>query len=188
MISAKQTMLPSIHLKLTEHEKGKLSLELPLFIRISLLLIAGILFFGLILPSLGDGQLFSRSNAIPSILFLVVLLGALYRDRWIWDSEANTMERHVGLLFLYGRKTAAISELASVQIVEIVQGPTPYRALRKDEGGSSRRSMYMLTVFEKNATRHRLEMFKGGKYEELEKIGNRIAELCNIPLVTEETS
>ena len=62
-------MLPSINLKLKEHEEGKLSLELPLFVRVSLLLIAGIVFYVLILPTPGDNQLFSRSNTIPVILF-----------------------------------------------------------------------------------------------------------------------
>lgn len=52
-------MLPSINLKLIEHERGRLSLELPLFVRIALLSIAAIVFIGLILPASREDQLFS---------------------------------------------------------------------------------------------------------------------------------
>lgn len=98
------------------------------------------------------------------------------------------MERHLGLLFLYKRKTVAIADLDRVQLVVVVRGPPPLRAVQREEGKRSRRDMYMLTVVEKSGVRHRLELFRGGKYDELERIGRRVAEFCGIAFVAEEAS
>ena len=101
-------MFSGIHLSLVTYSQNKIALRLPAYLKIMLLLVA-ILFLYIALDTVGLDENAEPTGFTvhpgPLVMAVAALLGVFYRDRWLWDGSRNLMQRQIGLLFLYKKKT-----------------------------------------------------------------------------------
>lgn len=184
-------MFSGIHLSLVSYEEDKIALQLPVYLRIFLLMVTLVFLY----VSVSVGEPFGeqglgvltlapqlRLHSFPFALFVLALTGALYRDRWVWDRPNNVMQRQKGLVLWYSKEEVAISELMCVAISRVRQEPSLLRA-RDGEGLENRFTYtYMLSVFDRDDNQYRVETFKGITYDRLKEHATAIARLCDIPI------
>ena len=161
---------------LRERGEDKLIYSTPLGFRIIFLVIAAFIVFSVL--SASEGPLFSRFNGVSIFIVLICLVAALYLERWIFDKEANSFERNVGVLFFYSRKSVPLDSLRRVVLYE----PGLKFAERPAYSRWMTRKAALVSVVDEDGTFYKLDMVKGGAVNQGRRIAETLSIFCGIPL------
>ncbi len=128
--------------------------------------------------AVSGGSFFARSNIFSLVIAGICLFAALFRERWIFDKDANLFEKDVGFLFFHARKRAPLDALQKV----LLQGPAfqqvdPPALLRWNA-----RKTVTLSVVDRDDRLHRLDMVNGGSVRNMRRSAERLSAFCAIPL------
>ncbi|MFQ3547008.1 MAG: hypothetical protein SNJ56_01620 [Termitinemataceae bacterium] len=101
-----------LHSKITK--SGQLVLHIPLGLRLSIIIIGLIILLVSISPFDNEQGI---QFALPSIIILCILLfGALYEERWIFDPQSETITFLFGLLFVTKKVRIQFKDIAEIKI------------------------------------------------------------------------
>jgi hypothetical protein len=125
-----------------------------------------------------DGSLFKRVNLVALIVVGLCLLAALYLERWVFDKDANRLERNIGLVFWYSRRRYPLDALQKVVLEE---PGVKYRDRPKLLRRASRRTA-MLCIVDRNGSVHGLDIVKGGAIREIRMSAQLLSDFCEVPL------
>jgi hypothetical protein len=174
----------------------KLVYEIPLWYRIMMIAILGILLFAL-----------SQSEGTPGLLgwiFLILtVLAAVYEERWTFDAETRQIRHRFGLLFAARSLRLSMDSVSAFRLQPYVRGTLPgsedeksenARALAESRGtqspgdlGLKRRPIFkrpFLTLACESADgAYLLNTVPARRGAVLRLVGSRIADLCGCTLV-----
>lgn len=168
-------------LSLRRVESGRLTLLVPLRVRLLPALVSGWLLY--VLAGAGGA---GGPRLVALAVFTLCLLAALYDDRWVFDGNKKKVTRRFGLPFA-ARETSL--DMASLRRV-IVGGRILARAASTGAGAGADPeqprcaigSFASLCLEDASGNRHRLERYGGARAGELRAVAAEIAALCNVPL------
>lgn len=103
-------------------EFQELVLGLSIAYRVMMAALAAILISGMAVAA-GDGRPVTLpGDAVPLGIVALCLLGAAYRDCWVFRPAAGACERHVGLAFLCKRTDVPLASISGVEVSEYLRG------------------------------------------------------------------
>ncbi len=175
-------MIGGFRLALSRMSRGRLALTVPLAFRLLLLVFGLMLAFALLAVSPGGlrGVLIS-ANGIPLALCLISLIGASYRESWIFDRERDDLTSLTGILVIRRRRSWTLSQLARVEVGQFIRG-RPYA--RSDlRPGLFVRPMLTLSLHTKEGGVLRLELYGFSQRSRVRQYAQRIAAYCGISFV-----
>ena len=134
----------------------------------------------------GDIAVISARNAVPLGLAAVMLLGALYHERWRWNLAHRQVEHRVGVGPLAYSQHWPLAGVRSLRLGGVLialppeegQGRLPMGRVRLD----LRRSAVHLSLVDEQARVRRIELVKGPNGHQLVEMARAIASACGLPL------
>lgn len=140
----------------------------------------------------GDGRPVTLpGDAVPLGIVAFCLLGAAYRDCWIFRPVAGDCERHVGLAFLFKRTTVPLSSISGVEVSEYLRGGpvdsapldrTRYAAGRLPLGRLKPRSFVTLSLIAGERT-IRIDHAGGATADRMVTVGAELAAFIGVRLI-----
>ena len=130
-------------------------------------------------------------DAIPLGLIAICLLGALYRDCWIFKPAADTCERQIGLAVLCKRTSTRLSSLKRVEVGEYLRGsPVDSASLDRTEHAQGRqslgrikpRSFVTLSLIDADEQTIRIDHSGGSTADRMVAIGRELAGFIGVEL------
>ncbi len=173
-----------VRLELQREQPDRLSLSIPLRVRLLPGVVSGWLLYALIGAG---GSPVGGPRAAALALFAVCALAALYDDRWIFDLNKRKVVRRVGLLFAAREIAFDMAELRRIVLSGRIVSSGP-GAGDGGSGGSNapRRAgigSYAIVSLEDTAgTCRRLEQYRGTRADDLRAVAAEIAAFCSVPL------
>ncbi len=162
-------------------EKGKDRMVYSTSIGFRVVFLGTALVIILSIASVSEGPFLARFNVFSLIILFVCLFAALYLERWTFDKKANLFEKNIGILLLYARKKAPLDSLQKVVLHEpVVKFADRPKLLR----WTSRKTA-LLSVVDRDAKVHRLDVVSGGSVREARRSAERLSVFCGIPLEDE---
>ncbi len=128
--------------------------------------------------SVPEGTFLSRLNAVSLVIIGLCLFAVLYRERWLFDKEANAFERHIGALFLYARRRRPLDSLAKVVVRETGPEGTGKPGLLR----MGPRRMAVLSVVDRDNKAYTMEMARGASVQLLRQSAERLSAFLGVPL------
>lgn len=131
-----------------------------------------------------------NSNIGPVFLTLACLLCGSYYEAWIFNSKRRAIEHHHGFFLLFKRKQIAMQDLEAVQLSRFIKGqPGKMKKPVAEEGRSFfQPELHKLTLFTKEGTAYDVEILKSIHQKSLAQKAQAIADICQVPLVHEDSS
>lgn len=99
---------------------GALVLHIPLALRISILAIGLIIIAASLIPSSDGAQ--SHLGVTTVLLCIVLLLGALYEERWTFDPATRAIKFRFGLLFLAKTMSIPYDQVDEIRVERAMKG------------------------------------------------------------------
>jgi hypothetical protein len=141
------------------------------FAVIALLILAAVV-------SVSDGSISIRPNVIALILLVACLYACVFLEQWVFDREADTFEKNVGLIFLYGTKKGSLQSLSKVVLdVYLKSGGGKTKT-----GSIVSRKPVTLLLKDREDKIYKVDIARGIGVEELRRTAKRLSEFCEIPL------
>lgn len=109
-----------LRLYLKETRKGTKKYALALWFRIVCICFCLLMLYGAFI-SITEGTVTSMI-IIPSILFLMSLFGACYRETWEFDREKATVTSVFGFACFVKKETFSFSDIVQIQLIHFVRG------------------------------------------------------------------
>ena len=106
-----------ISLRMRTDGGGRLVLDLGLRFRLIFLSFAAVVAFAMVVAS--------TINVVPLLLFLILLVGAAYEERWVFDPGSRTLCSRHGLLVLARTRRWTFSEFRAVEYTSYRIGSVP---------------------------------------------------------------
>lgn len=142
------------------------------------------------------------SEAAPGFLawliLTMLLLAALYEDKWIFDAAEQTATHRAGLLFASRARVITFADITAYRIVPFVKGTVPGTADEKEENEAALRGGRPESISFRQArhkkpflsleiecmddSRFLIDHVPARKAEDLRAMASRIAALCGKPL------
>jgi hypothetical protein len=163
-------------LTLKNSGKNKMVYSTSLGFRIVFIGIA--LLISLTFINVSNGLSFQHTSAFALVLFFACLVAALFLERWVFDKDSNLLEKHVGLVFLFGTKKADLQSLTTVVLDRFWKNS---EAKTKAGRMLSRRPV-ALYLKDREGEVYKLDITRGFGIEELRRTAQRLSEFCDIPL------
>ncbi len=142
------------------------------------------------------------------VLLVVVLLGALYEERWIFDPSSQTVSNRQGLIVLSRRRSWNFHEIDSIEYTTYRVGSNPRTASedsgnhgddggRRSRGGEedgtapgrfgnldalSRRRFFRYSIILTDGSSIRIELRRVRRWPEEKRIAEEIARTLGVPL------
>lgn len=114
-----------IRLQPRNRPDGSLELHLPLSFRVFFAVLAIVVGLGMAgAPQIG---------LFPTIVLLVLVVGALYEERWLFEPSSGTITSRHGLLVLNKKQTWSFSDVDSVSSSFYLRGSVPGSAPPSEE-------------------------------------------------------
>ncbi len=146
------------------------------------------------LVAAGDGgrPLTLLGDAIPLGIIAICLLGAAYRDCWIFRPAAGACERQIGLAFLFKRTNVPLASIGSVEVSEYLRGGpidsapldrTRYAAGRLPLGRLKPRSFVTLSLIDADERTIRIDHSGGSTADRMVTVGRELAFFIGVELV-----
>ncbi len=107
-------------LKSKRTKQGTLVLHIPLRLRLSIITIGLIILAASLIPILEGTQ--TQLGVATIALLIILLLGALYEERWIFDPAARTISFRFGLLVLAKTMTISFDQGDELTVEKPVKG------------------------------------------------------------------
>ena len=172
-------MIGGFRLALSRLSGGRLSLAVPLAFRLLLLAFGLMLAFALLAITPGGLRgVLIPTNGIPLAICLLSLIGASYRESWIFDREQDDLTSLTGILMIRRRRRWTLSQLARVEVGQFIRG-RPYA--RSDlKPGLFVRPMLTLSLHTKEGSVLRLELYGFSQRFRVRQYAQRIAAYCGI--------
>ena len=134
----------------------------------------------------GDIAVISVRNAVPLGMAAVLLLGALYHERWRWNLAQRRVEHRVGVgpaaysryWPLTGVRSLRLGGVLITLPPEEDRGRLPLRRMRLD----LRRSAVHLSLLDDRGRVRRIELVKGPDGHRLVEAAQAIANACGLRL------
>jgi hypothetical protein len=133
----------------------------------------------------GIGEIFARANTIPLVLCAISLLGAAYREQWLFDKNTDRVTHYAGILSIGVRRELKLSELESVEVGQFIRGRPHAPANTKPSLLS--RPFLTLSLFGKDGKEHRLEFYSFSQKLRVREYALAISSYCGIGM-TDYTS
>ncbi len=138
------------------------------------------------LTTSGDVAVISVRNAVPLGMAAVLLLGALYHERWRWNLAQRRVEHRVGVgpaaysryWPLTGVRSLRLGGVLITLPPEEDRGRLPLRRMRLD----LRRSAVHLSLLDDRGRVRRIELVKGPDGHRLVEAAQAIANACGLRL------
>ena len=176
-------------------EKGNGVMEYAISIVFRIVFAAIALFILIAIISLASSDPDSEtSNAVPIIIFVICAAAALYNESWIFNRGKQTLERRLGLLFIYKRNSYSLDNFERV----VITGSKEPAGEKDDEdrpkllgfgkGIPSGRGFGVLLLEDKDENLLKLDMVKKRHLNEIRFTAKKIAEFCGISLIDETVS
>ncbi len=172
-------------LKSKKTDSGILILHIPLMLRLSIVAIGIIIFLASFIPLLEGSQ--AQLGVSSVILLIILLFGALYEERWIFDPKNKLISFHFGLILLSKKMHIQFSQVSEISIEKSVRGKAQLPAEEKEParqqswfGNLFRPKVFInLVLYLNDAERLIIESGNPRKEERLIDIKNQIEELIN---------
>lgn len=134
----------------------------------------------------GDLAVLGARNAVPLGMAAVMVLGALYHERWRWNVERGRVEHRVGVGPAFYSRYWPLSGVRSLRLGGVLitlpseegRRPLPVRLMRFD----LRRSAVHLSLLEDRGRVRRIDLVKGPDGHRLVEAAQVIADACDLPL------
>jgi len=179
-------MIAGFRLSLRRLPDGRLSLAIPPWFRLLLLAIGVILLFALLATSPdGVAGIFDRANVIPLVLCAVSLLGAAYREQWLFDKTTDRVTHYAGIYSLGIRRTLSLSELENVEVGQFIRG-RPHAPANTRPSLLSR-PFLTLSLYGKDGKEHRLEFYSFSQRARVREYALAISSYCGIGVIDHTT-
>ncbi len=181
-----------IPLTLTEARDGRLAYGLPVWYRIMM---------GAIVAVIG-AALFAAGQppaVLGWIIFGLVLLAALYEERWTFDAAGSLITHRAGLVFLARKTEIALAAANALRLQPFVRGTIPGSAdeaaenkaalegLRSDDSGGKRafyKKPYLCLVVEtSDGARYLVDAVPARRSQDFKATASRIASYLGKPLL-----
>jgi hypothetical protein len=178
-------MFFSSRLVLKRFPDGRLALTFSPALKLVLLVIAAFLLYAAASTSPAGVGLLSRANTIPLLLALLALLGAAYRERWIFDRSAGRLLYQFGLVFLHSNRVIALETIKEVRLARFIKG----RLAGKQESGRSfwQRTVLTLSLADREGRLYRLETYQSGNPQQVLQTARELSDYCGLPLLSWES-
>lgn len=179
-------MLVGFRLVLRSRSDGRLSLTIPLWYRLLLAAIGALILVALVVsPATEERRIFAPQNTLALIITGLALLGAMYRERWIFDKAADSVIHQFGLVFAHGNRRLRMSELGAVVVERFVKGRLDAPS-GVPSGTPARRSpahspMLALSLRAADGRLHRLESYAASQGPRLESVAGALSAYCGLP-------
>ena len=181
-----------IPLSLTSPRPDRLVYGFPVWYRVVMggivAVVCGALF-------LGD----TRPGAFAWVVLVVLLLAALYEDRWSFDGRDGRAEHKAGLVFWARTVALDFAQIERFRVVPLVRGTIPgtedekasneaaLKGERADDGSLKRerhKKPYLSLEIEcLDGARYLVDHMPARKAEQLRLMASRIGDLCGKPVV-----
>ena len=179
-------MIAGFRLSLRRLADGRLSLAIPPWFRLLLVGIGVILLFALLATSPdGIGGIFDRANIVPLVLCAVSLLGAAYREQWLFDRSRDLLTHTAGIFSLGTRSTMSLSQLQEVEVGQFIRGRLHAPADTKP--GLLSRPVLTLSLYGKDGEEHRLEFYSFSQRAKVLEYALAISSYCGIGMIDQTT-
>ena len=134
----------------------------------------------------GDLAVLGARNAVPLGMAAVMVLGALYHERWRWNVAQRRVEHRVGVGPAAFSRNWPLTEVKSLRLGGVLialpsdgeRGRLPVRLMRFD----LRRSAVHLSLLEDRGRVRRIDLVKGPDGHRLVEAARAIADACGLPL------
>ncbi len=143
-------------LQLRTLKSGSLVITVPLYIRILMLLMAGIVF---------AASFFSSFSAGSIAVIVILLLAACYEERWHFDRQNQQLSFRFGLLFLAKKVEMPFATIRDI----VIENFTKRRSLGKST------TYYRLVLYSTDEQRLIIESVVQNKLSKLTDMGKAIA-------------
>ena len=114
-----------IKLRLRHTSDGRLILELGYGFRIMFAVLA-VVFAAATLTG-------EQVSALAVVIIAILVLGALYQERWEFDSATQTLHARHGLIVVHRHRTYQVAAIATVEYADYYAGTVPGAAVPQDE-------------------------------------------------------
>ena len=134
----------------------------------------------------GSVAVISVRNAVPLGMAAVLLLGALYHERWRWNLAQRRVEHRAGVGPAAYSRYWSLAGVRSLRLGGVLitlpsaegRGRLPQRLMRFD----LRRSAVHLSLLDDRGRVRRIELVKGPDGHRLVEAAQAIANACGLPL------
>ena len=183
-----------IPLVLSTPRPGRLVYALPIWFRIMMGCILGVVVASLV--SVRDWP-----GILGWIILVVLALGLLYEDTWIFDATEERAMHRAGLVIAARTTVVEFASIARFRIVPLVKGTVPgtederaenaaaLQGRRGDDGRFKRshhkKAFLNLTIESTDGTLYLVDHLPARCAEQLRSSASRLAELCGKPLSEE---
>ena len=171
-----------IRLQPRNRPDGSLELHLPISFRILFAVLAAVVGLGMIgAPQIG---------LFPTIVLLVLVLGALYEERWHFDPNTNTVTSWHGLLVANKARQWSFADIEAVNSAFYLRGSVPGSAPPEENethtyGGGRRffqRPQLKYGLILKSGEIVRIEIRRVRDSEKKDYLPNRVSEVLGVPV------
>ena len=172
-------------------ELEELILGMSIAYRAMMAAMGAILIVGMLVAA-GDGgrPVTLPGDAIPLGIIALCLLGAAYRDCWIFRPAAGACERQIGLAFLCKRTNVPLASLRSVEVSEYLRGgPIDSAPLDRTRYGPHRpfsfkpRSFVTLSLIDAEERTIRIDHAGGSTADRMVTVGRELAASIGVELI-----
>ncbi len=135
------------------------------------------LFIFLTVLIFSEGSIFRSTHIVALTLCGICLLASLFLERWVFDMSASLFEQHVGLIWLYRRRSRPIDTLRKIVLDEYSRG-----VQAKSRMGSmiSRRTV-VLYLQDRDDRVYKLNIAKDSGAAEIRRTAVKLSDFCGIP-------
>lgn len=174
-------------------ESAEMVLGMSIGYRAVMAAMGAVLIFGMAAAA-GDGgrPVTLPGDAVPLGLITLCLLGAAYRDCWVFRPAAGACERQIGLAFLCKRTHVPLASIGSVEVSEYLRGGpidgapldrTRYAAGRLPLGRLKPRSFVTLSLIDVRERTIRIDHAGGSTADRLVTVGKELAAFIGVRLI-----
>ena len=180
-----------IQLALSEPRPGRLVYALPIWYRIMMALVMGVIVASLLSVRAWPG-------IMAWIILVILALGLLYEDTWTFDAAEGKATHRAGLLVAACTTPIAFSAIERFRIVPLVKGTVPGTEDERTENAAAllgqrdddprfkrshhKKAFLNLTLESTDGTIYLIDHVPARNVERLRMIASRLAEVCGKPV------
>jgi hypothetical protein len=123
-------------------------------------------------------------SLLPAVIIIILIITAMYRESWTFNTESNEVTSHFGLLILSRKTVVPFALIEKFQIEGFIKGSMTEKPVNDD---TKKKKMFQteyfkLSLINRNLGELTINTVKGRERDKLMEYARDIASLCKVPL------